>query len=160
MTYRSEILHKWFSFQIFGYPFSLENNALQQIGLNSTKHITLTLMLTYTSAGKKELEKIRVQWHSLSAFKYSQRTLGKEHFWTYSSTTALQILLPSSLCILLRKLHTGEDNGHFVTNSWMTKCFQECANTLVKSSLPAAFRIMAQRTTWLKNLTVVQSNQN
>lgn len=42
----------------------------------------------------------------------------------------------------------------------MTKCLQECTIELVKSPLPAAFRIMTQRTTWLKNLTVVQSNQN
>lgn len=40
MTYTSEIFHKWFSFQIFDSPFSLENNAPDQIGFNSPKHTT------------------------------------------------------------------------------------------------------------------------
>lgn len=156
----SEIFHKWFSFQIFDYPFSPENNALGQIGWNSRKHTTLTLMHTHTSARKKELEKIRVQWHYqlLNTDKepleksISEHTAALQHSKLYS--------LPSTVSIPLRELRSNEVNGLFVTNSYMIKFLQQHANTLAKPYLPAAFRIMVQRTTQLKNWTVVQRNEN
>lgn len=82
----------------------------------------------------------------------SKHTAALQHSKLYS--------LPSTVSILLRELRSNEVNGPFVTNSYMIKYLQQCANTLAKPYLPAAFRIMVQRTTQLKNWTVVQRNEN
>lgn len=61
-TYETDFTNPWhtcqkyftsdFHFQSLMTLFSPENNALEQIGLSSTEHTTLTLMLTYMSVGK------------------------------------------------------------------------------------------------------------